>query len=118
MATKNVRLEELLEYLRQGRFMDALHEFYAENVTMVSPDEGTTTGFAENLAREQRFFASVKAFKTFDIGAVAVTDTHGFYENVAAWVGNDDKEHRVEQVALQQWENGKIIHERFYHDLP
>jgi hypothetical protein len=118
MQTTNVRLEEMLGYLREGRFVEAPHGFYAPDVVMTSPDEGVTTGSEANLEREQRFFASVQEFRTFEIGAVAASDTHGFYENVAVWLGKDGKEYRVEQLVLQKWQDGKIVYERFYHDLP
>ena len=50
-----VRLEELLAYIAEGRIMDAMHEFYAENVVMEEPMYGRTEGLAANLTREEGF---------------------------------------------------------------
>jgi len=50
---QNVRIQELLEYIRNGRIMDAMREFYAEDVVMEEPAYGRTEGLAANLDREQ-----------------------------------------------------------------
>ena len=55
MSDNNVRINELLDYVRQGRIMDAMNEFYADNVVMTEPAYGDTVGLAANLEREQAF---------------------------------------------------------------
>ncbi len=115
MSESNVRIHELLEYIRNGRIMDAMREFYADNVVMTEPAYGDTAGLAANLEREQKFVDSVKAFKNFEAAAVAVGDGVSIYENVMDWTDVNDNDIHVEQVAVQRWEGGKIVHERFYY---
>lgn len=113
----NVRLNELLDYVRQGRILDAMTEFYADNVIMSEPAYGDTVGLAANIEREKKFVASVKEFKNFQVPHVAIDEEtgHAFYENVMDWIGVDGKPYHVEQVSVQQWKNGKIVSERFYY---
>ena len=113
----NVRIHELLDYIRAGRIIDAMHEFYAENVVMEEPAHGRTEGFAANLTREEGFVASVKEFRGFEVPRVAVGEDVSFYENVMDWVDAEGNEVHVEQVSVATWEGGKIVHERFYYDM-
>ncbi len=115
MSETNVRIHELLEYIRQGRIMDAMREFYADDVVMTEPNYGTTVGLAANLEREQQFVDSVKDFKSFETPVVAVGDGVSTYENAMSWTTVDGQDVAVEQVAVQKWRNGKIVHERFYY---
>lgn len=114
----NVRLNELLDYIRQGRILDAMREFYADDVVMTEPAYGATVGLPANLVREQKFVESVKEFKNFQVPHLAIDEAtgHAFYENVMDWVGVDGKPYHIEQVAVQQWKNGKIVSERFYYN--
>lgn len=95
--------------------MDAMREFYDDDVVMEEPAYGATNGLAANLKREQAFVDSVAAFKQFDTPKVTAGEHVSMYENVMAWTSTDGTEIRVEQVAVQQWQDGKIIHERFYY---
>ncbi|MEM6393492.1 MAG: SnoaL-like domain-containing protein [Planctomycetota bacterium] len=113
-ATTNVRIHELLEYIQQGRIMDAMREFYADDVVMEEPAYGTTAGLQANLDREQQFVDSVKQFKGFT-AKVAVGEGFSAYENTMDWVDQDGNDVHVEQVAVQDWKDGKIVRERFYY---
>ncbi|MEM1353312.1 MAG: SnoaL-like domain-containing protein [Planctomycetota bacterium] len=115
MPDPNVRIHELLDYIRQGRIMDAMREFYAENVVMTEPAYGDTVGLEANLEREQKFVDSVKAFTSFETPAIAVGDGVAIYENAMSWTTVDDQDIAVEQVVVQKWRDGKIVHERFYY---
>jgi len=115
MSDPNVRLHELLEYIQQGRIMDAMREFYVDDVVMEEPAYGQTVGLAANLEREQQFVDSVKEFKSFT-ASPAVGDGFSAYENTMSWITTDDQEVHVEQVAVQHWRDGKIVKERFYYN--
>jgi hypothetical protein len=115
MSDNNVRIHELLDYVRNGKIMEAMKEFYADDVVMDEPSYGKTVGLAANLAREQKFVDSVKAFKNFETPAVAVGEGVSSYENVMDWTDTEDNDIHVEQVAVQKWKDGKIVHERFYY---
>ncbi|MBB6430163.1 SnoaL-like domain-containing protein [Algisphaera agarilytica] len=116
MSTPNVRLHELLDFIRNGRIMDAMREFYADDVVMSEPAYGDTVGLAANLEREEKFVASVAEFKNFETPAVAVSGTAGLYENVMDWTDVNGNDIHVEQTVVQQWKDGKIVSERFYYD--
>ncbi|MEO1128476.1 MAG: nuclear transport factor 2 family protein [Planctomycetota bacterium] len=113
--SQNVRIHELLGYIREGRIMDAMREFYDDDVVMEEPAYGKTVGLQANLGREQAFVDSVKEFRGFEAPVVAVGEDSACYENVMDWVATDGTEMHVEQAVVQRWRNGKIVHERFYY---
>lgn len=113
----NVRLEELLGYIAQGRIMDAMNEFYADSVVMEEPMYGRTEGLAANLTREEGFVNSIKEFKGFEVLRQGTSATSAFYESTMDWVGVDDVTYHIEQVAVQEWQDGKIVYERFYYNM-
>ena len=111
------RIEDLLDYIRTGRIMDAMHEFYDDSLVMTEPAYGDTVGLAANITREQAFVDSVKEWKNFDVTAISVGDDVTAYESVMDWVNTDGDDIHVEQVAVAKWKDGKIIHERFYYNM-
>ncbi len=117
MSTQqNVRIHELLEYVRNGRIMDAMQEFYDEEVVMEEPAYGKTVGLQANLSRERKFVDSVAEFKGFETPAVTIGGDRSCYENIMDWTTSDGQKVHVEQVAVQQWRGGRIVHERFYYN--
>lgn len=112
---ENVRVDELLALVREGRLIEAMSQFYAPNVTMEDPAFGSMHGLDENLERERAFMETLKEWRGCYVPKVAKSANTAMYENVVEWVDQSGTTHRVEQVAVQTWKNGKIIHERFYH---
>jgi ketosteroid isomerase-like protein len=110
-----VRIESLLGYIREGRIMDAMKEFYADDVVMEEPAYGKTVGLAANLDREQQFVDSVAEFTSFETPKVTVGENSSAYENSMSWKSTDGQEIQIEQVAVQEWRDGKIVSERFYY---
>lgn len=114
----SARVNDLLDYIRQGRILDAMVEFYADDTVMQENNNAPTVGLGANVEREKQFLAGVKAFKAFDVAAVAVDAERGktTVQSTLEFVGADGKTYRSDQVAVQTWRDGKIAHEKFYYD--
>ena len=110
------RLEDLFSYIREGRILDAMNEFYAEDVAMQENTLPPTVGREANYQREKQFLSTVKEWKGFEVTAQGVGDGVTFYETVMDWVTTDGTPIHVEQVVVAKWKNGKITHERYYHN--
>lgn len=80
------RLEDLFAYIRQGRILDAINEFYAEDAGMQENDQPPTVGREANLESEKQFLSTVKDWKRFEVTAKGVGDDVTFYETVMDWV--------------------------------
>ncbi len=119
VATKvklEARLHDLIGYIKQGRILDAMQEFYAKDVTMQENANPPTVGLDQNIERERQFLQGVKEWKGSDFRAVAIGDDVTFYEGTFDFVATDGTPVHLEQVAVAHWRDGKIIHERFYYD--
>ena len=110
------RLEDLFSYIREGRILGAINEFYAEDVVMQENNLAPTVGRKANLEREKQFLSTVKEWQRFDVTAKGVGEDVTFYETLMDWVTTDGMPVHVEQVVVAKWQDGKITHERYYHN--
>lgn len=120
-ASLKVRAAELVRYIQQGRILDAVTDFYSENVSMQENNNPPTVGRAANLERERQFVNNVKEWKSFNVRAVGVDEKapgNGtvLMQSDFEFVAQDGKTYKYDQVAVQTWENGSITHEKFYYD--
>ncbi|MGZ8366829.1 MAG: SnoaL-like domain-containing protein [Nitrospira sp.] len=114
--TLQQRLNDLFGYIRQGQIIEAMTEFYDKDATMQENANQTTVGLAENIEREQQFMSGVKEWIGFNVAASAVGDNVTFYECSLDFIATNGQPVHMEQVVVPRWNNGKIIHERFYYD--
>ena len=105
----------LIELVEDGNMLQAMTAYYADNVAMQENTSAPTVGFAENYAREQAFYGSLKALKFTPVSVVVEGD-----RAVINWVFDyttaDGRQYRMDEIAVQTWQNGKIVHERYIYD--
>ena len=112
----NVRIDELIRYIQNGRILDAMNEFYAPDVRMQENGNAPTVGLAANIERERQFLAGVKEWKAFDVLSKAVSSDVSFVENRLEFVAANGTTVRMQQVSVARWRDGQIVDERFYYD--
>jgi len=118
MSTTNLqqRLADLFSYIRQGKIIEAMSEFYDKETVMQDNANPPTKGLAANIEREKQFMSGVKEWKGFNVTASAVGDNVTFYECNLDFIATSGQPVHMEQVVVAKWKNGKIVHERFYYD--
>ncbi len=119
MSTTNLqqRLNDLFGYIRQGKIVEAMSEFYDKDTVMQENANPPTKGLAANIEREKQFMSGVKEWKGFAVTTSGVGDNVTFYESTSDFVTTGGVPVHLEQVAVAKWKNGKIVHERFYYDM-
>jgi ketosteroid isomerase-like protein len=105
----------LITLVENGKMLDAMTTYYAENVAMQENVSAPTVGFAENYAREAAFYGSLKALK-FNLVSVVVEGDRAVINWVFDYTTADGKQYRMDEIAVQTWRNGKIVHERYIYD--
>jgi ketosteroid isomerase-like protein len=112
------RVRDLVSYIQNGRIIDAMYEFYADDVRMQENNNPPTVGMAANVERERQFLASVKQWKAFDVQSVAVDAERNrtLVQSTLEYEAVDGNTVKADQVAVQTWRDGKIVHEKFYYD--
>jgi len=118
MSTANLqqRLNDLFGYIRQGKIIEAMNEFYDKDTVMQENANPPTKGLDVNIEREKQAISGVKEWKGFTVTASGVGDNVTFYESTSDFVTTSGVPGHVEQVSVAKWKNGKIVHERFYYD--
>lgn len=111
------RLEQLKDYINNGKILEAMEEFYADDVVMQENSETPTKGLAANIEREKQFLSIVKQWNWTKWHGTAVNDgvNLSFVEYSFEFVNTDGETVVYEQAAVQRWRDGKIVSERFYH---
>ena len=121
MAHVTELVHQLNEHIGTGKILEAMEAFYAEDTQMQENKNAPCVGLAANIEREKQFLAQVKDFHAFGANAVGVDGGENgtgtaLVESYMEFTNQEDQKVRLEQVSVQKWENGKIVHERFYYD--
>jgi ketosteroid isomerase-like protein len=108
--------KQLNDDVLSGKIIEAFEKYYADDVVMQENSEEPRKGKEANRKAEEEFMASVEAFNGASVKASAVNGdvTFSEWEMDITFKGG----HRVKmnQVAVRQWKNGKIAHERFFYN--
>ncbi len=108
-------LNALNKMILAGQNMEAFEKYYHDNVVMQENNNTPTVGKAANREREKQTMAMIVAFHGAELRSVAF----GEDVSMAEWSFDMTYKggHRVktQQVAVQRWQDGKIIRETFYY---
>lgn len=106
---------DLISLVENGQMLEAMNRYYAENVAMQENVSPPTVGFAENYAREQAFYGSLKEFR-FSLVSVVVEGDRAAINWVVDYTTADGTQYRMDEIAIQTWRGGKIVQERYVYD--
>jgi ketosteroid isomerase-like protein len=106
---------DLIRLVENGQMLDAITTYYGDNVAMQENTSPPTVGFAENYAREAAFYSSLRAVK-FTPVSVVVEGDRAAINWVFEYTTADGQDYRMDEIAIQTWRDGKIVHERYVYD--
>jgi ketosteroid isomerase-like protein len=109
------RVLDLISLVENGQMLEAMNRYYAENVAMQENISPPTVGFAENYAREATFYGSLQALK-FTLVSVVVEGDRAAINWIVDYTTADGTKYRMDEIAIQTWRDGKIVHERYIYD--
>lgn len=115
--TYRERAQDIYEQLQQGKLLDAFDQYYGKDVVMTEP-RGTRKGKAECRAYEEQFLEDIEEFHSLEIVNLASDEENAvtFVESVMDVTFKGGHRAKMEQVAVQRWKGGHIVHERFYYN--
>ena len=106
---------DLIGLVENGQMLEAMNRYYAEDVAMQENVSPPTVGFAENYAREEAFYGSLAALK-FNLVSVVVEGDRAAINWVFDYTTADGRQYRMDEIAIQTWRDGRIVHERYIYD--
>jgi ketosteroid isomerase-like protein len=107
--------KKLNDAILSGKAMEAFEELYADDIVMQENAEPEFRGKDLNRKREIEFFSSVEAFHGGAVLASAVNGDVSFSEWTMDVTLKGVGRIQMAQATVRRWNNGKIVHERFYH---
>jgi ketosteroid isomerase-like protein len=107
---------ELNRLVLDGRILDAFDEFYADDVVMQENAATPMVGKPANRERERQFVDSIEQFHGAQVVGSATAGDTSYSEWLMDVTFKGGVRVKLEQVAVRQWRNNKVKHERFYYN--
>ncbi len=107
--------EEIKGLVLQGKAMEAFEKYYADAVVMQENASPETVGKDANRQRELEFFSKLVEFRGAEVKNVAYGDDVIISEWFLDYTHADWGKRTYDQVSVQKWKDGQVIHERFYY---
>ena len=109
-------LNDLIELARQGKFLEAIERFYASDATMQENLDPPRVGLPALLDNERNVLARVPDIHVKNVGWVMVDGDKSAINWVFGYTRPDGAKIELDEIAYQEWKDGKIVRERFYYD--
>jgi ketosteroid isomerase-like protein len=106
---------ELNQSILSGNIMEAFEKFYADDIVMQENNEAPRIGKEINRKAELDFLSSVQEFHGANLLGSAVDGNRSYSEWEIDATYKNGQRHKLTQVAVRQWKNGQVVHERFYY---
>jgi ketosteroid isomerase-like protein len=118
MTQLETMVRDFAELLKKGRPLDAMEKYYAPDVVVFENRQLARAGKARCLQYERDALAGQPTPPSFKLSKLAVDDSrdHAFLEYVVRFTASNGRPQRLEEVAVQTWDNGLIVQERFYYE--
>jgi ketosteroid isomerase-like protein len=118
MDLLETKVREFAELLRKGRPLAAMEQYYAPEVTVFENRRLARAGKQQCLQYERDALANQPDAPRFKLVTMAVNEAtgHAFLEYVVRFRSAEGRPVRLEEVAVQSWESGQIVQERFYYE--
>jgi hypothetical protein len=113
------RANDIYDMIAKGQLLDAFDKYYHQDVQMEDVGENNLKHGKEACrAHEINFLNAVAAFNGMGVDSVTVS-ADGNTTSVESWMDltfqGAPSNIVMKQVAVQQWQDGQIISEKFYH---
>lgn len=114
------RARFMYKLIGEGKMTEAFDKFYHEDVVMQEATGEVRKGKAASRTFMEQFQSTIQ--EVHGTGVHAVTSNEkAKVTMVESWMEvtfKDGNRVKMEEVAVQRWDDGKIIHERFYYNAP
>jgi hypothetical protein len=110
------RVHEFVNAVREGRYVEAIEDFYAEESTMKENLGPERQGRDLLIQHEKAVLSGLKKMATQRVGAVLIDGERVVINWVFEMTGHDGAVRRLDELALQTWRDDHIVEEQFYYD--
>ena len=111
------QVTELNQMLVDNRPLEAFEKFYHPDVVMQDNHQSPTVGKDANRKREEKFYGSITQLRRNIPLKVGIGEGHTMVEWLMDFTHKEWGPVLLHQVAVQVWEDGQIIKEKFFYSL-
>ena len=106
------------DLLSKGQMMDAFEKYYSEDIVMQENNEEPRVGKDTNRKFEIEYMSSIEEVHGSEIKNVAINSETGTVFIQAAMDATFKGFGRtmMEEVQVQTWKDGQIVHEKFFYN--
>jgi len=110
-------VERLIELVERGEFLEAIEKFYAPQATMQENLQlPLRTGLPALLEGERQALARFKILHQHRAVSYVVDGNRAAINWIFEITEQSGRHYTLDEVAYQEWQDGKIVRERFYYD--
>jgi ketosteroid isomerase-like protein len=110
------RVAALIKRVEEGKFVEALQEFYTEDATMQENGQAPRGGLKKLVEHERGVMAAFKEIRTLPVKTWLIHGDSVIINWVFEFTRADGTGFRMDELALQRWRGERIAEERFYYD--
>ena len=107
-------VQAVIDGIQKGEILETFERFYGDDVVMSENGAGERVGKAANREYEEAFVSGVD-FHGAEVGAVLVDGDRAAVEWAFDFTPKGGERVTQRQVAVQEWRDGKVVRETFYH---
>ena len=113
--------QQLQQMMGEGQMMEAFEKFYHDDVTVTEVATGEVrNGKAAQRKAIEDWQGMVKEIHGGGCDSICSDEENGVTA-VESWVDlsfQDGNRMKMSEVAVQKWQDGQIIDEKFYYNMP
>lgn len=113
--------KKLQNMMAEGKTMEAFEELYHDSVQVYEMPTGEHRDGKEAQRKAiEQWFGSVKEMHGGGVNNITSNEDDGV-STVESWMDvttQDGNRMKMEEVAVQKWQDGQIVEEKFYYHMP
>ena len=110
------RVAALIAMVEQGKYVEAIEEFYTEDATMQENGAPPRGGRDKLIEGERKTLAAHKSARTLPGSTFVVDGDTAVIRWTFVFTRKDGTSFRMEELAHQRWRGDRIVEERFFYD--
>jgi hypothetical protein len=110
------RVEALIARVEQGKFVEAIEEFYVADASMQENLDTPRQGRDRLVAHERQVMAAFKRITARCVRPAFVHADHVVINWMFEFTAKDDTVKHLDELAHQRWQGDRIVAERFYYN--
>ncbi len=112
--TLEEKLNDLNSMILKGEILESMGKYYHADCVVIEKNEVVAKGLQQAKDRESSVFEGVEAWLKSEIKSTAVGENVTMTEWHFEYQHKDLGHKKFDQVAVQHWQDEKIISDRFY----